>query len=188
VPTWQEGWDQDDDEEEETNILNAFGRKTAILINSTEEKEKNREENKEDDTEDITEDDMFAFFEKIREEDILANRGFNVTRKKMGGNKKLHVQLENTNSTPGPSKYLLKGEEGDRGQQGVPFVSTPRFDYLVKDDRRRNPGPGRYDPLENDNVTNVWLSSRERRKWAKQECTDFRERTKRFFTIKEEMK
>ena len=65
---WLEGWEEEED---------------------TKEKKVEKEEEEEE----VNEDDMYQFFQAVRKEELALSKGFNCSRKALGGNKKLYEQM-----------------------------------------------------------------------------------------------
>jgi hypothetical protein len=160
---WLEGWEEEEDTEEkelekekEEEVVVEGNR--AGYDNQVENPEKKEEE------EEMNEDDMYQFFNAVRKEELALSKGFNYSRKALGGNKKLYEQMAAQNELHSAGV----GEEDEEKQKnggvgGVCFHSTPRFDYMDKDDRRKMPGPARYDTLKElgSQAKNIWFGKKQ---------------------------
>jgi len=160
---WLEGWEEEEDTEEkklekekEEEVVVEGNR--AAYDNQVENPEKKEEE------EEMNEDDMYQFFNAVRKEELALSKGFNYSRKALGGNKKLYEQMAAQNELHSAGV----GEEDEEkkkngGVGGVCFDSTPRFDYMDKDDRRKMPGPARYDTLNElgSQAKNIWFGKKQ---------------------------
>jgi len=145
---WKEGWsDTSDDDEgiEGMNEINTFEQQNQLQEHLEKKSEK----------------EMYQFFKDVRKEDSNASCGFNSTNKKLGVNKKLYYEMKYKDIFG--ENFLNDEEKGEvkYGGDGISFVTTPRFDYMENDDRRKNPGPGQYVTLKKlGSETNNWYFSK----------------------------
>ena len=121
---WKEGWEEEEDEDEDEKEK------------EKEEEEEEEEDEDEDEKGEVTEEGMYEYFQDVRNEDVMMQSGFNIG---VDLNNTLHHQMSKMRSTPGPAAYAYERVEAvQRGKRGVPFLATPRFEYIEREVKRLN--------------------------------------------------